>query len=376
MSPKTLSGCRPTQPLSLAPLPSEPLVSILLPNYNYEHYLPESIGSVLGQTYQNWELLVCDDGSRDSSCELIARFAGQDSRIRLLKQPNGGQASALNTAYSASKGEVICILDADDSFAAEKLSSVIRQFTCCPDAGLLVHAMTLVDGQGVTLHRIPILGAFEEGWIADRVLKRGGRWRYMPSSGLVFRRELAEIGFPIPPKRFVEGAEGFLFTLFPLFTKTTYIPDELSTYRIHGSNMGGRLGVDAKAARKGASLMTQVVEGVNERLSEMDWRELLDVQDNLHISLELLVAHLLEGEKRSRLYPRYLATVRAILKDDLYGVRQKIVLPLLFGVATLLPRRWRQPWLNLAISSGTFKKTVVRMITGFRRPIRLSAGVL
>ena len=376
MSPKTVSGRAPRQPLHLPPLPASPLVSILLPNYNYAHYLPESIGSVASQTYRNWELIICDDGSRDNSCDVIRHYADLDPRIVFLSQPNGGQASALNTAYAASKGDVICILDADDAFVPEKLASVVGHFARYQDAGLLVHAMTLVDGQGAMLHRIPILGAFEEGWIADRVLRRGGRWRYMPSSGLAFRRELAQIGFPIPHQRFVEGAEGFLFTLFPLLTKTTYISTELSTYRIHGSNMGGRLGVDATSARKGATLMTKVVEGVNERLSQMEWRESLCVQDNLHISLELLIAHLLEGESRMRLYRRYLSAARAILADDLYGVRQKLVLPSLFGIATLLPRRWRQAWLNLAISSGALKRTLVRLITGFRRPIPLSPDLL
>lgn len=376
MSPKTGLLRSALEPLCLNPLPETPLVSVLLPNYNYARYLPESIGSVLAQTYSNWELIVCDDGSKDNSCEVVEGFAARDQRIRLVRKVNGGQASALNAAYAVSRGDVLCILDADDAFYPQKLEGVVRQFRECHDAGLLVHAMTLVEGDGAVLHRIPILGAFEEGWIAERVLHRGGRWRYMPSSGLAFRRELAEIGFPIPPERFVEGAEGFLFTLFPLFTKTTYLAEELSIYRIHGNNMGGRVGVDARAARKGANLMTQVVEGVNERLSEMDWEKSLNVQDNLHISLELLIAHLLEGESPMRLYRRYLSAARAILADDLYGFRQKTLLPLLFGVAVVLPRRFRRWWLNLAISAGTVKRTMVRMMTGFRRPVRLSADVL
>jgi hypothetical protein len=132
--------------------------------------------------------------------------------------------------------------------------------------------------------------------------------------------------------------------------------------------MGGRLGVNAAAARKGARLMTQVVEGVNERLSQMASPDSLDVEANLHICLELLIAHLLEGEPRGRLFRRCFAAVRAILADDLYGARQKLLLPVLFGTATLLPRRWRQPWLDLAISSGTLKRTMVRVFTAFRQP--------
>ena len=367
---------RPRQPLALDPLPARPLVSILLPNHNYARYLPEALESVMAQTYSLWELLVCDDGSTDNSCDIVSAYAARDQRIQLIRQANGGQASALNTAYAASRGQIICILDADDAFRPHKLQHVVRRLAERQDAGLLVHAMTLVDGAGTALHRIPILSTFEEGWIADRVIERGGRWRYMPSSGLVFRRELAEIGFPIPPRAFVEGAEGFLFTLFPLFTKTTFISNELSVYRIHGTNMGGRVGVDAAAARKGARLMTQVVEGVNQRLNEMAMADTLYVKDNLHISLELLVAHLLEGEPRPKLCRRYFTAVRAILADDLYGMGQKLGLPVLFGCATILPLRWRRAWLNLAISSGALKRAVVWMITGLRRGVRFSPDPL
>ena len=368
------STVRPArQPIALPDLPVQPLVTVMVSNYNYARYLPEAIGSVIRQTYPHWELIVCDDGSTDESCGVVARYAAQDPRIQLIRQKNAGQASALNSAFAASKGGILCVLDADDWFHPQKLASVVRQFQQCRDAGLLVHAMSLVDADGARLHRIPILGAFEEGWIASRILQRGGRWRYMPASGLVFRREVAEIGFPIAPRRFAVGADGFLFTLFPLLTKITFLPEELSTYRIHGANVVGRLGVNAAAARKGARLMTEVVEGVNERLSQLASPDVLDAGANLHIALELLTAHLLEGEARRRLYPRYFSAVRAILADDLYGIHQKAILPVLFGVAALLPCAWRQAWLDQAISAGALKRITAGVLAGFRRQVRVGS---
>jgi glycosyltransferase involved in cell wall biosynthesis len=365
---------RPTRaPIALPDLPAQPLVTVMVSNYNYARYLPEAIGSIIRQTYSHWELIVCDDGSTDDSCGVVARYAARDPRIQLIRQENGGQASALNAAFAASTGAILCVLDSDDSFHPQKLASVVRQFQQCPDAGLLVHAMSLVDADGARLHRIPILGAFEEGWIAARILRRGGRWRYMPASGLVFRRELAEIGFPIATRRFAIGADGFLFTLFPLLTKITFLAGELSTYRIHGGNVVGRLGVNAAAARKGARLMNDVVEGVNERLSQLASPDILDADANLHIALELLVANLLEGEARRRLYPRYFSAVRAILADDLYGIHQKAILPVLFGVAALLPCAWRQAWLDQAISAGALKRITAGVLAGFRRQVRVGS---
>ena len=365
----------PSKPMSLPPLPARPLVSVLLPNHNYARFLPEAIESVLAQSYSNWEVLVCDDGSTDNSCAIVEQYCSQDRRIRLVRQVNGGQAAALNAAYALSTGQVICILDADDAFLPHKLESVVLHLASRTAAGLLVHAMTLVDPDGVELHRIPMMGRFEEGWIGPRVLRRGGRWRYMPSSALVFRRELAEFGFPIPPERFAKGAEGLLFILFPLLTEVTHVNRELSIYRIHGSNMGGRLEFDAEAARKGARLTSDVLTGVNERLAEMGVIERLRLEDNLAIAIDLFVANLLEGEPMARLLCRYLRLARAILADDVYNFRQKLMLPVLWGGALLLPRSWRRAWLDLTISSGVVKRAV-RLLAGFRRPSRgLAAGV-
>jgi glycosyltransferase involved in cell wall biosynthesis len=365
----------PANPIPLPPLPEQPLVSVLLPNYNYARFLPDAIASVQRQTYTRWELVVCDDGSTDNSCDIVDRYCHADFRITLIAQPNGGQAAALNAAYQASHGQILCILDADDLFVPHKLQSLVTRFTQRPNAGLLVHAMTLVDPEGVALHRIPHMGRFEEGWIANRVLRRGGRWRYMPSSAIAFRRELAQYGFPIPNERFAKGAEGLLFTLFPLLTEVTHINDALSIYRIHGSNMGGRLEFDADAARKGASLMSDVILGVNERLAEMGVAERLRTEDNLYISLDLFVASLLDGDPRSALVGRYLHTAAAILCDDLYTFRQKLMLPLFWGGALLVPKAWRQTWLHLTISSGALKH-VKRLWSELRRPSRrLAAGI-
>ena len=90
-----------------------PLVSILINNYNYAQYLSQAIDSALGQTYTNTEIIVVDDGSTDNSREIINSYGNQI--ISVLKE-NGGQASAINAGFAASKGDIICLLDADDIF--------------------------------------------------------------------------------------------------------------------------------------------------------------------------------------------------------------------------------------------------------------------
>src|SRR5215213_900396 len=96
---------------------TEPLVSVIIDNYNYGRFLREAIDSALGQTYPRVEVIVVDDGSTDDSRAVIAAYG--DRVVPVLKE-NGGQASAFNAGFAASRGELICFLDADDTFMPEK----------------------------------------------------------------------------------------------------------------------------------------------------------------------------------------------------------------------------------------------------------------
>ena len=103
------------------------LISIIVPVYNTELYLEETIQSVLRQTYQNWELLMVDDGSTDDSASICKAFTKQDPRIHYLYKTNGGQASARNLGIKKSKGDWLAFLDSDDLWTEEKLSSQIEE---------------------------------------------------------------------------------------------------------------------------------------------------------------------------------------------------------------------------------------------------------
>ena len=90
------------------------LVSIVMPCYNGEQFIDETIKSVLNQTYQKWELLVIDDGSRDSSASIVQNYAKDDQRIHLIQQRNAGSAAARNNGIRQSKGQYLALLDSDD----------------------------------------------------------------------------------------------------------------------------------------------------------------------------------------------------------------------------------------------------------------------
>ena len=101
------------------------LVSIIIPVYNAEKYIEETIESVLAQTYKEWELLLVDDGSFDSSCQRIDEYAKKDERIQLIRKENEGAAKARNTGVNCANGQYVAYLDADDLWEPEKLEKEI-----------------------------------------------------------------------------------------------------------------------------------------------------------------------------------------------------------------------------------------------------------
>lgn len=91
-----------------------PLVSIIVPIYNAEAYLPRCIDSLLGQSFTDFELLLVNDGSCDGSLDVLQRYAERDERVRVLDKPNGGVSSARNHGLDNAKGEWVMFADADD----------------------------------------------------------------------------------------------------------------------------------------------------------------------------------------------------------------------------------------------------------------------
>lgn len=98
------------------------MFSILIPTYNQAEFLPAALDSILAQTCCDWEALLINDGSTDDTPEVLARYALQDSRFKVITKPNGGVATALNTGLRAATGTWICWLSSDDLFEPDKLA--------------------------------------------------------------------------------------------------------------------------------------------------------------------------------------------------------------------------------------------------------------
>lgn len=101
-------------------------VSVIVPVYNSEAYLPMCIESIISQTYDNIEIILVDDGSKDNSLEICKSYANIDNRIKVIHQENGGVSAARNTGMDASKGEYITFVDSDDKLLQNGIFLLVK----------------------------------------------------------------------------------------------------------------------------------------------------------------------------------------------------------------------------------------------------------
>lgn len=126
-------------------------VSVVIPTYNYGHYVCEAIDSVLNQSYPNIEIVVVDDGSKDNTAELLKKYG---KKINYIYQENKGISAARNTGICHSTGEFIAFLDSDDIWLADKVEQQIKIFKGKPKIGLVSCSMYHFDTQHKNLEEI------------------------------------------------------------------------------------------------------------------------------------------------------------------------------------------------------------------------------
>jgi glycosyltransferase involved in cell wall biosynthesis len=259
------------RPVELGLLPASPVLSVLLCNYNYARYIGEAIESVLEQSYKSFELIVCDDGSTDGSCEVVERYRGRDPRLRLVRKENGGQASAFNLAYRQSRGEIVCFLDSDDRYLPEKLQAVVEAFQGNPQGGFLMHRQHVIDQAGRRLGSQPLMGSLPSGWWGPRTLENAGRVPVCAAcSGLCLRREIADQVFPLPENFKGCYGDGLLIALPPLLTPIVSIDRPLSEYRQHGGNLSANAPSTQSLLERNLAVFRGIWDAQKEYLDRLD----------------------------------------------------------------------------------------------------------
>ena len=124
-------------PDEAAAMRSAPLVSVVMPTYNYARYVGDALGSLQAQTHARWECVVVDDGSTDDTAEVVAGFAARDARIKYVRQENRRQAAARNTGLRHCAGDYVQFLDADDLLESRKLERQAAYLEAHPEVDIV-----------------------------------------------------------------------------------------------------------------------------------------------------------------------------------------------------------------------------------------------
>ena len=232
-----------------------PLVSIIINNYNYGHFVAQAVDSALNQTYENIEVIVVDDGSTDNSLSMISTYG---ERIISISKENAGQASAMNAGFVASSGKIICLLDADDLFLPERISRVVELFQTDPQVEWVFTESATVETAEISTANLELL--FEKARVAStsgklekidfrQNIRIGTIPDFTPStSNICLSRNLSKKLFPLPEIKGISGV-----AISDLYIKTTAVglgigwvtTENLGVYRLH-ENYYKTLNLDKK----------------------------------------------------------------------------------------------------------------------------------
>ena len=209
-----------------------PLVSIIVNSYNYETYVGTAIESAIAQNYSRVEVIAVDDGSTDSSGDVIK---GYQDRVRTLIKANGGQASALNAGFAVSTGGIVIFLDCDDYLYPTTVSSVVNAWN--DRCSKVQYRLAIVDAEG---HRT---GGFfpaariemPNGDVVPMIAEAGG-YPWPVTTGNAFARHALERLMPIPEDEFRLSADGYLNSLVPFYGPIVSLQRDQGAYRLHGAN--------------------------------------------------------------------------------------------------------------------------------------------
>lgn len=215
-------------------------VSILITNYNYAKYLKDCIESCLNQSYHNFEIILFDDQSTDNSMEIALRYT---KNIKIINDKNAkkspyvsyNQNNGLYQAFLASDGDIICLLDSDDTFAPDKLEKIVKIFQAKKET-------VMVENSGYYTNKFGEITDYFKCYkpinFIDLYRKRNHTNFHMPTSFLSFRRSYLEQVFQIflVEKYPFVYADNRLSSIAPFYGTVECTFEPLTYYRIHGEN--------------------------------------------------------------------------------------------------------------------------------------------
>ena len=206
-------------------------ISIVINNYNYAQWLQDAIESALSQTFSNIEVIVVDDGSTDTSRDIIEKYVTMGSIIPVFKK-NGGQASAFNCGFLASSGDIVIFLDADDVLFPNACGEVAEVWNS--SLAKIQWMLNLTDEMLQPLRKVyPIWKVYSNQNVAT-ILAKYSWYPFSPTSGNAFSRWYLKEILPLSEEPWRISADLPLNLNAPFYGKVKFIDKILGYYRQHG----------------------------------------------------------------------------------------------------------------------------------------------
>ena len=218
-------------------------VSIIIPCFNYGHFIAETLNSVSQQSYPDWECIVVDDGSSDQSGKIVADIAAKDGRFRYIHQQNQGVSAARNTGIRAARGAFLLFLDADDLIEKRKLESQVQFLMVRPEVDIVYGDAYFFTTENPDL-RLNSMKADNLSWMPKisgqglPVVMQLLKTNIMPINSPVVRRKVIDTcGFFIDGMKYCEDHEYWLrCALHGMSFFHMDSPESCALIRIHSSS--------------------------------------------------------------------------------------------------------------------------------------------
>ncbi len=212
-----------------------PKVSVVTATYNMARYLPFAIESALSQDYDDFEIVLVDDGSTDETTEVIRQYG---DRIRYFYQPNAGVARACNRAMELARGQYLQLLDADDTLLPGAIGRNVEAMDRHPSAALAYGEALVIDERGKVVGK-----RTAPGWIAraglvpsEAAFRQLLHGCHITNSGVMLRSSVLETIPPFQPEA-VPGEDWDLWMRIAAEHDLVYTPEPLACYRVHGQSI-------------------------------------------------------------------------------------------------------------------------------------------
>jgi len=205
-----------------------------MPVFNEEEFITEAIESILGQTYQKWELLIVDDHSKDNSMGVASSYAQRDSRILILQNTGKGKVAAFNTGFSRANGQYIHLFAGDDVLTPECLERCVSEITRT-QCTAIYHDMLVVSEDLSPMTTLKFGNRFIEGTL-DQII---GKEANIASGAWFFNKSASDLAWPLPNSLPYEDV--WIAVCFKAQAQTGYLAEKLYKYRQHSNQTFGRL---------------------------------------------------------------------------------------------------------------------------------------